>query len=130
MLKLARPRLWLAGAVALGATIAVASLLPGPLVAAAGGFNDKLGHVSAYFLLALWLLGMVEPRRYLLAAVPPLLLGAALEVAQVLLTATRQADWLDLAANAAGIVLAVALAYLGLGGWAARAERLLGMTAR
>lgn len=125
MLPLARPGLWIAGACALCVLIIVGSLLPGPLVAVVG-ISDKLEHAGSYFLLTLWLGGMLERRRYLAAAVAAVLLGGSLEVAQRLLTTTREASLLDLAANAAGIALALALAYLGLGGWAGRIERWLG----
>ena len=55
-----------------------------------------------------------------------LLLGIGLEFAQGLLTETRQGDPRDIVANATGILLALMLAYLGLGGWAGRVERWLG----
>lgn len=129
MLPLARPGLWISGAVAIGAAIALGSLLPGPVVETVSGY-DKFEHAGAYFLLTLWLAGMVERKGYLLAAAVPLLLGAGLEVAQGLLTETRQADPLDLVANAAGITLALVVAYLGLGGWASRVERWLGAVPR
>jgi VanZ family protein len=126
MLTLARPGLWIAGACLLCVAIVVGSLLPGPLVAMPG-ISDKLEHAGAYFLLTSWLAGMVERGRYLGVAVAALLLGAGLEVAQGLLTTTREADLHDLAANAGGIGLSLVLAYLGLGGWAGRVERWLGL---
>jgi VanZ family protein len=61
------------------------------------------------------------------AAAAAFLLGAAVEAAQALLTETRQGDVLDLVANATGVLVALAIAYLGLGGWAQRAERWLGL---
>jgi len=128
MLPLAWPALWVAGAVLLALAIVAGSLLPGPVVESVATW-DKLQHTGAYLVLALWISGMVDRRRYLWAAAAAFLLGAAVEGAQALLTETRQGDVLDLLANAAGAGLALAAAYLGLGGWALRVERWLG-TAR
>jgi VanZ family protein len=125
VLPLAHPRLWLAGALLIAGGIIVASLLPGPIVATVGG-HDKLEHAGAYWLLTLWVAGLVERRGYPWAAMAAFALGATLEVAQGFLTATREADPLDLVANGAGIAFALALAYLGAGGWAGRLERRLG----
>lgn len=126
MLPLAWRPLWLAGALALALSIVVASLVPAPLVEAYA-IDDKLGHAAAYLMLTLWLTGIVERRRYPLAALIALVMGALLELVQGLLTPTRYAELLDLAANAVGIVLALALAYLAFGGWAARVEAWLGV---
>ena len=126
MLRLARPDLWIAGAVVIAVMIAVGSLLPGPMVTAISGF-DKLEHAAAYAGLTLWLTGMLERRRYAWAGMAAFVLGLALELAQGWLTATRQADLLDLVANGAGIFVALAVAWMGLGGWAGRIERWLGL---
>jgi len=125
VLPLVYRRLWLAGALLVVAGIIIGSLLPGPVVAEVASY-DKLEHAGAYFALTLWLAGLVVPRRYVWAALAAFALGAALEAVQGLLTVTREPDGLDLVANGAGIALALALAYLGLGGWAARVERMLG----
>jgi VanZ family protein len=125
VLPLAYRRLWMTGALLLAAGIIVGSLLPGPMVAVAGG-HDKLEHIGAYFILSLWIVGLVDRRWYPRAGLAVLALGAAMEVAQGLLTVTRQADVLDLVADGVGIALALALAYLGIGGWASRLERWLG----
>lgn len=125
MLPLVYSRLWLAGTLLIASGIVIGSLLPGPVVAAVASY-DKFEHAGAYFALTLWLAGLVVRRRYAWAALAAFALGAALEAAQGLLTVTREPDGLDLVANGAGIALALALAYLGLGGWAARVERMLG----
>ncbi|HLS83529.1 MAG TPA: hypothetical protein VK016_02595 [Arenimonas sp.] len=105
-----RPRLWL-GLWLLGWVLCIAlSLLPLPPLAAAPG-ADKLGHVLSYFLLAAWAAMLFRgPRALLLAGLSLLLLGAGLEVAQALLTRVRLGEWLDLGANALGIVAGLALA--------------------
>lgn len=129
MLPLAKPGLWLAGAAAIALLIIVGSLLPGPVVAAISGY-DKFEHVSAYLVLTLWLSGIVERRHYALAALVALLLGVALELVQGGLTATREMEWADVAANALGAGAALLLAWLGMGGWALRAESWLGWRRR
>jgi len=127
MLPLARPGLWIAGALLLAAAIVVGSLLPGPVVESTASW-DKLQHTVAYLVLSLWLVGMVGRKGYLRAAAAAFLLGVAVEVAQALLTETRQGDLLDLVANGTGALLALVVAHLGLGGWAQRAERWLGLS--
>jgi VanZ family protein len=126
VLPLVHRRLWLAGSLLIAAGIIVGSLLPGPVVATVG-IDDKFEHAGAYFALTLWLAGLMARRRYAWAALAAFALGAALEAAQGLLTVTREPEGLDLVANGAGIVFALALAYLGLGGWAGRVERMLGV---
>lgn len=110
----------------IGAMIVLGSLLPGSVIAAIDVW-DKLEHASAYGLLTLWMTGMLERRRYAWAALVAFLLGLSLEGLQGALTATRQSDPLDLVANLSGIGVAWALAMLGLGGWAGRVERWLGL---
>jgi len=129
MLPLAWPRLWQAGAVLLVLGIVVGSLLPGPVVETVSHW-DKLDHALGYGAVTLWLAGMLRPARYLHAALAAFLLGVALEATQALLTASRQGDLLDVVANTSGIGVALVLAHLGLGGWAARAERWLGASPR
>lgn len=126
MLPLSRPGLWVAGALLIGAAIVFGSLLPGQVISAVSVW-DKLEHASAYGLLTLWMTGMLERRRYAWAALAAFLLGLSLEGLQGALTATRQPDPLDLVANLSGIALAWTLALLGLGGWAGRVERWLGL---
>jgi VanZ family protein len=126
VLPLVHRRLWLAITLLIAAGIIIGSLLPGPVVATVG-IDDKFEHAGAYFALTLWLAGLMARRRYAWAALAAFALGAALEAAQGLLTVTREPEGLDLVANGAGIVFALALAYLGLGGWAGRVERMLGV---
>jgi len=126
MLPLAWRPFWLAGALLITLSILLGSLLPGPVIETYA-FNDKLEHAVAYFILTLWLTGIVEKRRYLQVALIPLALGALMELAQGGLTSTRYADPYDVLANVSGIGLALALAQLALGGWAARVESWFGV---
>jgi hypothetical protein len=45
-------------------------------------------------------------------------------------TATRSAEFDDLLINGASIAAALLVAYLGMGGWALKLERLAGLHAR
>lgn len=117
-------RLWIA-IIFLGVSaIVAASLLPMPSELLEGG-SDKLRHFLAYFALTLFSSGIVARERLWLLVVRCLLLGLALEAAQALLTVTRQADWADVAANAAGILLAWLVAGGGRAGWARHIESWL-----
>jgi hypothetical protein len=87
---------------------------------------DKLLHAVAYASVAFAFGGFCGRTRYLRTGFGLLLLGAALEVAQLALTADRSADWLDLAANAAGILTGLSLAALFPQGWCCRLEALMG----
>jgi hypothetical protein len=69
---------------------------------------DKLQHAVAYGLL--FLLGGLAGYRARPLAVGLIALGAVIEVAQGTLTATRSAEWLDLAADAVGVGLGHAIA--------------------
>ncbi len=117
-------RVWIAG-IALGVTaIVLASLLPIPAEVLSGG-SDKAWHFLCYFLLALYSSGIVQPDRLWRMALRCLLLGIALEAAQALFTVSRQADWADVAANAAGIAAAWIIAGGGRAGWARHLESWL-----
>ncbi|HKL62070.1 MAG TPA: hypothetical protein VJ883_01790 [Woeseiaceae bacterium] len=109
-------RWWQAAGYALIFVLTVNSLIPWPELAGAPDNFDKWAHAGAYLLLTLWFCGVHERRHWRLVAGGLLLLGAAIEFAQGR-TGYRQADLLDLAANAAGIAVGLALAAAGAGGW-------------
>lgn len=117
-------RLWIACIVLGVAAVVVVSLLPIPAEDLAGG-SDKFWHFLAYFLLALFSSGIVSAERLWRLALRCLLLGAGLEAAQAFLTETRQADWADLAANAAGILCAWMIVRGRRAGWARHVESWL-----
>ena len=100
--------------------IIVASLAPLPVMPDASD-TDKLGHFAAYFLLALLASGIVSPDRLPLAMLRCFLLGVGLEVLQAIATEYRLAEWKDLLANSAGILLAWLIAADGRAGWGPRA---------
>ena len=114
----------MAAIVALAAFIAWSSLAAAPPVSAPS-LSDKLQHFIAYLALMLLASGISAPGRLWIAALACFLLGGALEIAQGLLTETREAEWGDLAANTSGILAAWALAGGSRAGWGLRAfERL------
>lgn len=90
---------------------------------------DKIQHGAGYALLTLWFVGLYPRDRYLRIGLACFLLGAAIEAVQGL-TPTRSMDARDLLANSVGIAGALALAYLAIGGWAARVERAFGLATR
>ena len=82
---------------------------------------DKWVHGTTFFVLALWFSGLVERRRYWLVGAGLIAFGALLEFFQ-LYVRYRMADHFDIAANTAGILIGLAVATAGLGGWGLRAE--------
>ena len=82
---------------------------------------DKWLHGVTFLVLTLWFAGLVARRAWGRMAVGLLLFGLLIEAAQ-LLVGYRMGDWIDLAADALGILLGVALAAAGLGGWGLRLE--------
>jgi len=117
-------RLWIAAILALVALIIVASLSPRPVVPSES-FSDKTSHFLAYFSLALLGSGIASPAELWRTMLRCFLLGAALEVAQGMLTDHRVADFADLAANAAGIGAAWLITGQGRAGWGLRAAAWL-----
>ncbi|MFI4913758.1 MAG: VanZ family protein [Steroidobacterales bacterium] len=89
--------------------------------------NDKIEHIIAYLVLALWFGGLLEPRRYWRLTVWLLALGGGIEIAQGLMHMGREADWFDFYADATGVVAGIALCQLGVRHWVRWAERLLGL---
>jgi VanZ family protein len=87
--------------------------------------SDKVIHVVGYFALTMWFAGVTRPRRYPVVGALLIALGGVLEILQGAMSNGRQAEWLDLLADAVGVVLALGLAYAGLGKWAIWVERLL-----
>ena len=117
------PWLWLGLGWLLVAGTVYLSLVPSPPTTDVV-INDKLLHFATYCVLAGWFAGIYRRARYPLIAVALLALGAALELLQRA-GGERMGEWLDLAANAAGIGTGLGLALVGLAGWCGWLERLL-----
>ena len=127
MLRLRYALMW-AGIAWLGVAMAITlSLWPGgaPLP-----FHlwDKIEHALGYLILTLWFMGLYPKTRYPQLALGAFLLGIGIELLQAF-TPTRSMELGDAAADALGIGVAWLIAWAGLGGWAARVERLIGPAA-
>jgi VanZ family protein len=107
---LRRPYVWLGlWCCAIALTI-VASLLPAFLLPEVPAGGDKAEHFGGYFLLAAAAVQLFSTRRALLrAGVGLVLLGIGLEIAQGLLTTTRQMDPWDALANSIGVLAGLAI---------------------
>jgi hypothetical protein len=79
--------------------------------------TDKWLHGLTFGFLALWFGGLFARHRYWLIALGLFGFGVFVEGCQ-LLVGYRMADWLDVAANTAGIVTGLLVAAIGVGGWA------------
>lgn len=77
---------------------------------------DKWLHGIAFVVLAVWFAGQYQRRSYWRIGVGLLAFGVLIEACQRMVT-YRSADWLDIAADAAGIAVGLAIAMAGLGGW-------------
>jgi VanZ family protein len=85
---------------------------------------DKWLHATTFVVLAVWFAGQYRRNSYWRIGVGLLFFGALIEACQGLV-AYRSADWLDIAANAAGIAVGMAVAMAGLGGWSLWIENRL-----
>jgi glycopeptide antibiotics resistance protein len=82
---------------------------------------DKWIHGLIFLFLSVWFAGLWERRAYWRVAIGLMLFGFIVEGCQ-LLVSYRTADWLDIAANTAGIIVGLTAATAGLGGWGLRLE--------
>ncbi|WP_240902105.1 VanZ family protein [Wenzhouxiangella sp. XN24] len=117
--------LWLALGWLMLLTVAVGSLVPS-VPAAAAQVSDKLMHFLAYAALAFVFVGASGRRKWPRFVLGLLLLGAAIELAQGLLVASRASEWLDMAANAGGVAAGTLAALAIPGNWCRHVERRLG----
>lgn len=102
---LRRPRLWLWLWWCAMASVVLFSLLPAFLLPTVPSGGDKLEHFAAYCVLAVCAVQLFATRTALLqAALGLIALGVGLEIAQALLTSTRQMDAHDAVANALGVL--------------------------
>lgn len=78
--------------------------------------SDKWMHGVTFLVLSVWFAGLAERRSYWRVAAALIAFGLVIEGAQYLV-GYRSADWLDMAANTAGIIAGLTAAIAGLGGW-------------
>jgi VanZ family protein len=123
LLALRHPRLWLASGWVLVVLAVIASIMPLTEMPKLG-VSDKLEHVVAYAVLALWFAGIYPKSRYPMIGVLLLIMGIVIEGLQGAMNLGRQADLRDVYANTIGVVSGLLLALIWLGGWAQRVEAL------
>jgi hypothetical protein len=123
MLPLRYAARWRTAGLCLLALVLVASLMPMFLIFPDRGdfvtwfvHVDKWLHGIAFVVLAVWFAGQYRPSSYWRIAVGLLAFGVLIEACQRMVT-YRSAEWLDIAADAAGIAVGIAIALAGLGGW-------------
>ena len=105
LLQLRYRRAWAGSIWLLVLVIAAGSLVPEMGPASVAG-SDKIGHVVAYFTLAVLGSAVVTTTKLPWVMARVMFLGLAMEAAQGLLTDTRMADWSDVLANATGVFAA------------------------
>jgi VanZ family protein len=82
---------------------------------------DKWLHGITFVILALWFAGQYRPGSYWRIGIGLILFGFLIEGCQRLVT-YRSADWFDIWADTAGIVVGLIIAMAGIGGWSLRIE--------
>lgn len=82
---------------------------------------DKWLHGLTFVALTLWFAGVYERRAWWLTGLGLMLFGFLIEFMQLQLS-YRTAEWTDIAANTAGIIVGLIVAAAGLGGWGLRVE--------
>ncbi len=92
----------------------------GKIVLWFGGI-DKWTHAIVFAFLAVWFAGQYRPRSYWRIVLGLLMFGVFIELCQRMV-GYRSAEWLDVAADAAGIIAGLLIAAAGLGGWGQRLE--------
>ena len=85
-------------------------------------FIDKIAHVCMYggLELVIWFeylrrhTQLDKTRIIVLGIIAPIMLGGLMELAQMTLTTNRSGEWVDLIADAAGVIAGAAIGYLVL----------------
>jgi VanZ family protein len=117
---------WMAIGWLMAFTVALGSLWPS-VPQLASGVSDKFLHFAAYAALAFLFAGVVERRHWGRVVVGLLLFGGGIELAQEYLTTKRGGEWLDMAANTAGVVAGILTAALFPYSWCRHVEILVGL---
>jgi VanZ family protein len=85
---------------------------------------DKWFHGITFLALSIWFTGLYNKSAYWRIGLGLLAFGLVIEACQRMVT-YRTADWMDVGADAAGIILGLVIGAAGIGGWCLRAEELL-----
>ncbi len=123
MLELRYARFWRAASMVLLLLVLAATLMPAiwfwtdrvRLAAWIAGF-DKWSHFIGFLVLSVWFGGLYRKRSYWRVAMGLLAFGILIEICQRAV-GYRSAEWMDVVADALGIVVGLTIAYLGLGAW-------------
>ena len=86
--------------------------------------SDKWLHFLTFLFLSLWFAGQYARRSYWRLIVGLTAFGVLIELGQSMIS-YRSAEWTDLIADTSGIVIGLAIAIAGLGGWSLRFEQWL-----
>ena len=128
MLPLRYARRWQAASIMLLLIVLAATLLPAAWFWSDKGTFlrwfvdvDKWLHAITFVLLAIWFAGQYRPRSYWRIGIGLILFGFLIEGCQRLVT-YRSADWFDIVADTAGIMVGLSIAVAGIGGWSLRFE--------
>ena len=119
---------WTLGGVLVAAAIVIC-LLPSQDVPTAFELSDKLSHITGHGVLALYFTGLVPRRNWWKIFIFLLVMGIAIEFAQLYMHVGREADVRDVLANSTGALLGLALGRVGLSRWPELAAWLLGRRA-
>lgn len=85
---------------------------------------DKWLHGITFLTLSLWFTGLYRKSSYWKVALGLLAFGLVIEASQRMVS-YRTADWLDVGADAAGIIVGLLIGLAGIGGWCLRVEEHL-----
>lgn len=118
-------RFWLAGSGGVVGLMLFVLLSPAGRVDNALGLNDKLLHGIAFFMMASWFFGIVSRRRWVSLLFGMVVFAGLTEILQFYGSAGRVGDWRDFLADLVGLLLAWALAAIGLDRWCEQFERWL-----
>lgn len=119
-------KLWLSVGYLLVLNILILSLVPldtAPTLTVP--YSDKAAHALVFMLLMLWFSGLMPPRLYPRLFVALLAYGALIEFLQQF-TPYRSLEFLDVVADAVGLLFGWGLALAGLNKWSRWLERLFG----
>ena len=132
MLPLRHARLWQTASLTILFMVLAAALMPAvwfwdDRFKALSWFQgvDKWLHGVTFLLLSIWFTGQYRKRSYWRIALGLLAFGLIIEACQRMVT-YRTADWLDVGADAAGIMAGLLVGAAGIGGWCLRAEARFG----
>jgi VanZ family protein len=85
---------------------------------------DKWFHGVTFLVLSVWFTGLYRKRSYWKIGIGLLLFGLVIEACQRMVS-YRTAEWLDVGADAVGIILGLVIGAVGIGGWCLRVEERL-----